>query len=117
MDHRSAHTATQLFFHLDRVGAADDPLLVPVEPMGSGFVGDPVLVGMPERTSFDDHDLPALASDALGQHGATRARSDDTEIDLVTIAVVAHRPLSGQIAAMHVEEMTGVVVLRTNSSL
>ena len=109
--HRPAHAAAGVVFaHLDRVGAADDPFLVPVQLVRSGLVGDPVLVGMPERAGFDDHDPPSGPGQTLGQHRPSGAGADDADVDLVGVVVAAHRVLAGQIPAVHVEQEPRVVV-------
>ena len=115
VDHRPAHAATGVVLaHLDRVGAADDALLGPVQLVRAGLVGDPVLVGMPERAGLDDHDPPAGPGQALGQHRAAGAGADDAHVDLVGVVVAAHGVLAGQVAAVHVEQEAGVVVGRAD---
>ena len=109
--HRPAHAATRVVLaHLDRVGAADDALLVPVQLVRAGLVGDPVLVGMPERAGFDDHDPPTGPGQTLGQDRPSGAGADDADVDLVGVVVAAHGVLAGQIAAVHVEQETRIIV-------
>ena len=109
--HRPAHAASRVVLaHLDGVCAADDPLLVPVQLVRAGLVGDPVLVGMPERAGLDDHDPPSGPGQALGQDRPSGAGADDANVDLVAVVVAAHGVLAGQIPAMHVEQETRIVV-------
>ena len=85
VDHRPADSATRVVFaHLDGVGAPDNPFLIPVQLVRSGLVGDPVLVGMPERASFDDHDPPAGPGQTLGQDGTSGPGADDADVDLLS---------------------------------
>ena len=65
VDHRAADPVPAVVLaELDRVGAAGDPLVGPVEPVRSGLVGDPVLVGIPERPRLEHHDLPSRVAPA-----------------------------------------------------
>ena len=90
VDHRPADAAARVVLaHLDRVGAADDPLLVPVQRVRAGLVGDPVLVGMPERAGLDDHDPPPGAGQALSEHRSAGSGADDAQVDLVGVVVAA----------------------------
>ena len=75
VDHRAADAvAGVVLAELDRVLAADDPLLGPVELVRAGLVGDPVLVGIPERARLEHHHLPAAAGQPLGQRRRRRRR-------------------------------------------
>ena len=78
---------------LDRVIAADDPLVGPVQVVRAFLVGNPVLVGIPERTALEHDDPPAGAREALREHRTPRAAADDQQIDLVLVAEALH-PLS-----------------------
>ena len=81
------------------------------------LVGHPVLVGVPERARLEDHDPPAAAGQPLGEHRAARAGTDDHQVDLVVVGVAAHGRLAGQVAAVHVEQVPGVVVARADRAL
>lgn len=111
VDHGAAHpTPGVVLAQLDRVGTADDALLGPVQRMGAGLVGHPVLVGVPERAGLQDHHPPAGAGQPLRQHRAAGAGADHDQVDLVVVGVAAHGPFAGQVARMHVEQEAGVVV-------
>ena len=118
VDHRAAHTAPGVVLaQLDRVRPADHPLLRPVQGVAARLVGHPVLVRVPERARLEDHDAPAAAGQPLGQHRASCACTDDDEVDLVVVAVAAHGGLAGQVAAVDVEQVAGVVVARDRPRL
>src|SRR3981081_3724544 len=97
---------------LDRVAAADDPLLGPVQLVRSGLVGDPVAVGVPERALLEHHDLPAAASEALGERPAPGAGADDRQVYGVGV-VIARHPLLGNGAPVNIEQERGVVLGRS----
>ena len=116
--HRPADApAGVVLAQLDRVRAADDPLLGPVEVVAAGLVGHPVLVRVPERAGLQDHDPPAVPGQPLGEHGPAGTGADDHQVDLVVVVEPAHRRLAGQVAAMHVEQVAGVVVPRPDRTL
>jgi len=116
--HRPADAATGVVAaHRDRVGAADDPLLRPVQLVRAGLVAHPVLVGVPERARLEDDDLPAVPGQPLGEHRPAGAGADDDEVDLVAVGVPRHRVLTGQVARVHVEQVARVVVLGADGSL
>ena len=68
-------------------------LVGPVEPVRARLVGDPVLVGIPERPGLEHHHLPAAPGQALGERAAARAGADDHQVDRVVV-VVARHPLA-----------------------
>ena len=75
VDHRAADpVAGVVLAQLDRVAAADHPILRPVDLVRAGLVGDPVLVGIPERARLEHDDLPAAAGEPLGERGRRRRR-------------------------------------------
>ena len=84
--------------------------LVPVQLVRAGLVGDPVLIGMPERAGLDDHDPPSGPGQALGQDRSSGAGADDADVDLVGVVVAAHGVLAGQIPAVHVKQEARIVV-------
>jgi hypothetical protein len=95
VDHRAADSAPGVVLpKLDRVGPTDDPFLGPVQRVATGLVGYPVLVGVPERASLDDHHPPTVPGQPLGQHRSTRASPDDNQVDLVIVAVSSHGGLA-----------------------
>ncbi len=91
VDHGSADASAGVVRpERDRVLPADHPRIGPEEPMGPGFVGDPVLVRLPPRAGVDQHHAPAGTGQALGQHGAARAGADDDDVDDLLGGIVAH---------------------------
>ena len=76
--HRAADAAAGVVLaEFDRVASADHPLWVQYSSSRAGLVGDPVLVGMPERSGFEDDDLPALPGEPLGQDAPAGPGADD----------------------------------------
>ena len=87
VDHRAADAAAAVVLaELDRVLAADHPRLGPVELVRAGLVGDPVLVGVPERPGLQHEDPPASAREALGERRAAGAGADDQHVDRLVVA-------------------------------
>src|SRR5438270_2035513 len=118
VNHGAAHAAARVVLaQLDWVFSADDALLRPIQGMGAGLVGDPVLAGMPERAGFEYHDPPAGARQPLREHRAAGARPDDQQVHRVVVAVAPHRLFTGEVAGMHVEQEAGIVVLRPDRAL
>lgn len=116
--HGAAHPAPGVVLaQLNWVVTADDALLGPVQRVGAGLVGHPVLVGVPERAGLEDHDPPARTRQPLRQHRATGAGPDDHQVDLVVVAVAAHGLFAGQVARVHVEQEPRLVVLRADGPL
>ena len=112
VDHRAADPVPAVVLaELDRIRAAGDAVVGPVEPVRSGFVGDPVLVGIPERAGLEHHDLPAASRQPLSERAAAGARADDHEVDRERV-VVARHPLARHRAAVDVEQERRVVVGR-----
>ena len=110
MDHGAPDAAAAVVLaELDRVVAADNALLRPVELVRARLVAHPVLVGVPERASLEDDHPPSLPRQPLGEHRAAGAGADDAEVDLVVVAVAAHRLLAGEVAAVDVEQEARVV--------
>ena len=107
----------ELFLPTRSDPATDDPLLGPVELVRPGLIGDPVLVGVPERARLDDHDPPALPGQALRQHRPAGARADDEQVDLVVVAVATPSCPGRAGRAMDVEEVAGVVGARADRPL
>ena len=110
VDHRAADAmAGVVLAQLDVVAAADDPLVGPVDRVRAGLVGDPVAVRVPERPLLEHDDAPALAGEPLREQAAAGAAADDRDVDLVVVAVAGHRARLRDRAAVHVEQLVGVV--------
>jgi len=118
VDHRAADAAAGVVLaQFDRVVAADDALLGPVQLVGTGLVGDPVLVGVPERPGLEDDDLPAVPGQPLREHRAAGPGADDDQVDLLARRVATHRVLARQLARVHVEQEPRIVVGRADRAL
>ena len=101
VDHRAADPVPGVVLaQLDRVVAADDALVRPVEVVRAFLVGDPVLVGVPEGAALEHDDPPARAREPLGEHRAAGAAADDQQVDLVLVAEAAHPLAPGDAAAV-----------------
>ena len=112
VDHRAADAVTAVVLaELDRVGSADDPLLVPVQPVRAGLVGHPVLVRVPERAGLEHDHLPAAAREPLRERAAAGAGADDHQVDGEPV-VVARHPLLRNGAPVDVEQERRVVLGR-----
>src|SRR3954468_5320673 len=82
MRHRAADALTRVVLsQLDRVVAADDPLVGPVERVRALLVADPVAVRVPERALLEHAALPACASQTLREHEPASAGADDEQVD------------------------------------
>ncbi len=93
--HRTADAATGVVLaQLDRVRAADDAVLGPVQLVRPGLVGHPVLVGVPERAGLENDDVPAVPGQPLGQHRTARAGADDDQVHLFPGGVLTHGVLA-----------------------
>ena len=78
VDHGAADAAPGVVLaQLDRVVAAENALLRPVQGMRAGLVGNPVLVGMPERAGLQYHDAPARSRQPLREYRPAGAGPDD----------------------------------------
>src|SRR3954469_16623183 len=73
-----------------RIGATDLTWLGPVQPVGATLVTDPVGVRVPERSRIEGDDSPTSPGEALRQHAATCAGTDDDQVDLLLLVVPAH---------------------------
>ena len=99
VDHRAADPPPGVVLaQLDRVRAADDPFLGPVQLVRAGLIGDPVLVRVPERTGLQDDDLPPLAGQSLGQDRPTGSGTDHDQVHLLLGGVLTHGVFAGQVA-------------------
>ena len=67
----------------ERVVAAGDAQVLPVELVRACLVADPVALRVPERPGFEPHDAEARAREPLQQHAARRADADDEVIHLL----------------------------------
>ena len=111
VDHRAAHAAPAVVLaELDRVLAADDPRLGPVQLVCAGLVGDPVLVGVPERPGLQDQHPPAPPGEALRERRAAGARADDQHVDRLVALVAAHALAPRHARSVRVEQERGVVL-------
>ena len=116
--HRPAHSAPGVVLaELDGITTADDPLLRPVQLVRPGLVGDPVVVGVPERSGLDDHDAPAPTREPLREHRPARPGTDDDHVHLVGLVVPLHGRFAGQLARVHVQQEARVVVGRPDGPL
>ena len=77
----------------ERIGAAGDAQIFPVEFVRAGFVADPVALRIPERAGFEPDHVEACARQSLQQHAAGRAAADDQVVDFVAFAEAAHRQM------------------------
>ena len=91
--------------------------LGPVELVRARLVRDPIAVGIPERAGLEDDDPPAATGQPLREDRAPGAGADDREIDLVAVAVGAHRGAAGESAAVGIEQKAGIVVARAETAL
>ncbi len=118
VDHRAADAAAAVVLaELHGILAADDPRLGPVQLVRAGLVGDPVLVGVPERPGLQHEHAPALAREALRERGAAGARTDDQHVDRLLGPVAAHPLAPWEAPAVRVEQKRRVVLRRTNCAL
>src|SRR5438067_1764093 len=76
---------------LDRVIAAGDPLVFPVELLLLGLVGREVLKRSPERARIESDDGKSRFGEFAREGPSPRARADNHEIDLLGVIVAAHR--------------------------
>ena len=76
---------------LQRVFAVDDALVGPVELRLLRLVRGEVLQRAPVRAGIERHDREACFGEPAGQRSAAGAGADDGEVDLVVVAVFAHR--------------------------
>ena len=112
VDHRAPDAvAAVVLSQLDRIRAPGDPVVVPVQPMRAGLVGDPVLIRIPEWSRLQHHDLPSAPRQPLSQRAAAGAGSDDHQVDRERV-VVARHPLARDRAPVDVEQERGVVLGR-----
>ena len=118
VDHRAADAPPGVVLaQLDRVRAADDPRLGPVERVGAGLVRDPVLVGIPERPGLQHEHPPAPAGEPLRQRGPAGAGADDQHVDRLVARVTAHPLPPRHAATVRVEQEGGVVLGRAPGAL
>src|SRR5690348_2791985 len=78
-----------------RLAAAGDAQVVPVEVVRSDLVADPVALGVPEGSGVEADDAEAGAREALDEHAAGRADADDHVIHFVARAVAPHGRVNG----------------------
>ncbi len=86
VDGASADAAAAIVFaEGDGVIAAGDAEIVPVELVGSGLVGDPVALRIPEGAGLEADDVEAGAGEALEEDAAGGTDADDREVDEVVV--------------------------------
>ena len=85
--------------------------------MRSRLVADPVLIGMPERSSLKDDDSPAASCEALRQNRSASSGSDHNQIYLVIVSVASHGVFTGQITTSDIQEKPRFVVFGRSSTL
>ena len=89
---RAAHSfAAVLASHDHPVVAFDDPVVGPVEFVLLGLVRGEVVERAEERAGVERDHRKALLREPGGQRAASRAGSDDGEIDRLVIAIFPHR--------------------------
>ncbi len=113
VDHRAADPAARVVLaELDRILASDDPLLCPVEQVRSGLVGDPVLVGIPERSGFQHQHAPATTRQALSKGRTASPGADDQHVNRVISLEAAHALAPWNPATVPIEQERRVVLRR-----
>lgn len=65
--------------------AASDAKVIPVEIVGTGFVGDPLAFGIPERTRLETDHLETGACESLKKNAARGTNADDGVVDEIEI--------------------------------
>ncbi len=81
----------------ERVFAARDPFVVPVEIVRAFFVAHPIGFGIPERTRIEPYNVEARASQTLQQDTSACAYADDRVIHFV----VRTEPAHGRVDRLH----------------
>ena len=74
----------------ERIGAAGNARVVPVELVRALFVADPVPLGIPERARLQTDNVEAGAGQTLQKYAACGTDADDHEVDLFFVAKAAH---------------------------
>ena len=92
MDGAATHTlAAVVAAEFDRVIAAGDALAKPIKLFLFVFVGREILQWPPKGAGIKPDDGEARLGQFAGQRAAAGAGADDCKIDLVLVAVAAHR--------------------------
>ncbi len=64
--------------------------IFPVKLVRSGFIGDPVAFGVPERAGFERNYIKACARQTLQQNSARGSATDDCVVHFITFAKATH---------------------------
>ena len=75
----------------ERVLAAGDAEIVPVEIVRAGFVGDPLAFGVPEWACLEANYFEACARKSLQKNATCRTHANDGVVDEVGILEAARR--------------------------
>ena len=90
--HRAAADAfaAVVFAEGQRMLAAGDPQIGPVQFVRALFVADPVTLGIPERASLETDHPEARPRQALQQYAAGRADADDAVVHFIRVSETLH---------------------------
>ena len=107
VDHRTANpTPAVILPQFDRVGTPDHAVLRPVQGMRARLVGDPVLIGVPERASLDDDHSPPLTGQDVGRAPSHRRLPRQcTDPPRQSRSSAPSVVLPGHVSAMDVEQV------------
>src|SRR5438874_1369120 len=92
MDGAPAHPSPAVVdAEFDRIVAASDPLVGPIQLLLLVLVGGEILERPPKWTGIESDDGKSGFGKLAGERPATGARANNREVHLIRIAIAAHR--------------------------
>ncbi len=89
-----------------RIGAAGDARILPIEFVRPCFVADPIALGIPEGTGFETEDVKTGTRQPLQKNAARRSDANNNVVDLVSLVEFPHRRVQVLQRAQHVLAVT-----------